>query len=280
MLTAAELASGKGDHDENFPVAIFFAPKYREAVLRFYRFVRLADDVSDHATAPAEEKLRILSEMDDCLSGRNDAVGEAVALRTLMAIRGITPDHGHEQIVAFKRDCTQVRYADWDDLMDYCRYSAMPVGRYVLDVHGESQDLWPASDALCAALQVINHLQDCAKDFRNLNRVYLPQDMMAAHGADVQMLKAPRATAELLAVIRDTATRNAELLTRAALFARGIRNARLALDVQIIQTVAEDLNHTLMTRDPLCEPVHHSKTALARLCVKAFFRFLRHRIAR
>ena len=62
--------------------------------------------------------------------------------------------------------------------MDYCRYSAMPVGRFVLDVHGESRDLWPANDALCAALQVINHLQDCAKDYRELDRVYLPLDVL------------------------------------------------------------------------------------------------------
>lgn len=280
MLTAADLASGKGDHDENFPVAVLFAPKYREAVLRFYRFVRLADDVSDHATTPAQEKLRLLTEMDDSLGGHNDAVAEAVALRTLLATRGIDPVHAHEQIVAFKRDCTQLRYADWDDLMDYCRYSAMPVGRYVLDVHGESRDLWPACDALCAALQVINHLQDCAKDYRTLNRVYLPQDQMAACGAGVEMLAAPRATPELLAVIRETAARNSELLIRSAPFARRIRNARLALDVQIIQTVAEDLNRTLMTRDPLCEPVHHGKVALALQCVKAFCLFLCGRFAR
>ena len=70
--------------------------------------------------------------------------------------------------------------------MNYCRYSAMPVGRFVLDVHGEDRATWPASDALCAALQIINHLQDCATDYRNLDRVYLPLDMLAAHGARVE----------------------------------------------------------------------------------------------
>ena len=78
---------------------------------------------------------------------------------------------------AFRRDVTKLRYADWDELMDYCRYSATPVGRFVLDVHGESAPTWPANDALCAALQVINHLQDCAKDYREIDRVYLPLDV-------------------------------------------------------------------------------------------------------
>ena len=80
---------------------------------------------------------------------------------------------------------TKLRYRDWDDLIDYCRYSAMPVGRFVLDVHGESRDTWPANDALCAALQVINHLQDCAKDYRELNRVYIPEDALLAGAGSV-----------------------------------------------------------------------------------------------
>ena len=62
----------------------------------------------------------------------------------------------------------------------------MPVGRFVLDVHGESRATWPANDALCAALQIINHLQDCGKDYRNLNRVYIPLDAFAAAGAEVE----------------------------------------------------------------------------------------------
>ena len=78
--------------------------------------------------------------------------------------------------------------------MDYCRVSAMPVGRFVLDVHGEQRErLWPASDALCAALQIINHLQDCAKDYRELNRVYIPLDAFAAEGIGPEALGEPRA---------------------------------------------------------------------------------------
>ena len=89
--------------------------------------------------------------------------------------RGFSDQHALDLLEAFRRDVTKLRYRDWDDLMDYCRYSAMPVGRFVLDVHGESPDTWPANDALCAALQIINHLQDCAKDYRDLDRVYIPQ---------------------------------------------------------------------------------------------------------
>ena len=80
-------------------------------------------------------------------------------------------------------DVTKLRYRNWDELIDYCSLSAMPVGRFVLDVHGEPRSTWPANDALCAALQINNHIQDCGADYRNLDRVYVPLDALAAAGA-------------------------------------------------------------------------------------------------
>ena len=88
----------------------------------------------------------------------------------------MSPVHAQDLLKAFRLDATKRRYKDWDDLIAYCAYSAMPVGRFVLDVHGESRATWPASDAICAALQINNHLQDCANDYRDLDRVYMPLD--------------------------------------------------------------------------------------------------------
>ncbi len=180
---ASALASGKGHTDENFPVASFLvAPQHRAAILAFYRFARVADDVSDNPDAAPHEKLAHLAIMRGTLAGERDDNPEALALREVQQARGLTAQHGLDLLEAFRRDVTKLRYADWADLMDYCRYSASPVGRFVLDVHGESGDTWPANDALCAALQVINHLQDCGKDYRDLDRVYIPQDRLKAAG--------------------------------------------------------------------------------------------------
>jgi squalene synthase HpnC len=263
---ATSLQSGKGHKDENFPVAsVLIAPRYRAPVMAFYRFVRFADDIADHATAAPAEKLHLLEQMRATLEGESDASPEGVALRTSLGERRLSPVHALDLLEAFRRDVTKLRYRDWDDLIDYCRYSAMPVGRFVLDVHGESQKLWPANDALCAALQVINHLQDCAKDYRNLDRVYLPQDALDAAGVGVEALAAPAANAGLKSVIRELARKNAQLLARSKPFARGIQDGRLALEVDLIQTLAQDLNTKLMRRDPLSESVHHSKGDVARL---------------
>ncbi len=266
LQQASALQSGKDHTGENFPVASkLIAPQFRPPVMAFYKFVRFADDIADHATATAEEKLRLLEDMRATLAGESDASPEGVRLRASLADRGLSPVHAFDLLTAFRLDVTKDCYADWDDLLDYCRYSAMPVGRFVLAVHGESEDLWPVNDALCAALQVINHLQDCGKDWRNLGRVYLPRDALAAAGADVADLGAPQASPALKAVLHGLAAKNAQLLEKSHIFPRRIRNARLALEVDLIQTLAEDLNAKLMRRDPLCEPVHHSKFDVARL---------------
>jgi len=260
MTTSAELRSGKGSGDENFPVAsVLVAPKHRAAVLAFYEFVRVADDIADHAQLPPAEKLARLDRMEASLLGTSDAEPEGVRLRDVLRARGLSPIHAQHLLRAFRQDVTKLRYDNWDDLIEYCRYSAMPVGRYVLDVHGESQSTWAANDALCAALQIINHLQDCAKDFRDLDRVYVPLDALAANGLTVEALAAPRATLALMRCIRDLATRTGTLLEQSRPFALQIRDRRLAMEVAAIQSLAERLVGVLQTHDPLSERVHLSK---------------------
>src|SRR5471032_2969051 len=281
MSSVAELQSGKGHKDENFPVAsILIAPKHRPPVMAFYNFVRAADDVADSATATADEKLALLEQMRTSLTGQSDAVPEGVKLREIQKERGLSPVHALDLLEAFRRDCTKLRYRDWDDLIDYCRFSAMPVGRFVLDVHGESPDLWPANDALCAALQVINHLQDCAKDYRELDRVYIPEPLLTAAGIGVEALGEDKANPALAGVISALARKNAGLLEISRPFAGGIKDGRLALEVDLIQTLADDLNTLLMNRDPLSETVHHSKMDVAALFLKRFPTFALMRLTR
>jgi squalene synthase HpnC len=258
--TAADLASGKGHTDENFPVASkLVAARYRAPIMAFYRFARLADDIADHETASADEKLARLEAMYAGIVGTSDAEPSAVALRAAMAERRLDSVHALDLLEAFRRDCTKNRYASWDELIDYCRYSAMPVGRFVLDVHGEDRALWPANDALCTALQVINHLQDAGKDFREIDRVYLPQDLLAAAGARTQDLGAPAATPALRNVIAACAERCQHLLADAAPFARTVTDRRLGIEVAVIQRLAVSLAVRLRRRDPLSERVHHGK---------------------
>lgn len=264
MMEAKDLASGKGRKNENFPVAsLLVRSAYRQPIIAFYRFARAADDIADNAHALADTKLSLLSEMRSGLDGRGSP--EAMALREIMLERKLDPVHAHDLLVAFERDVTKNRYCNWDELIDYCRVSAMPVGRFVLDVHGESRATWRASDALCSALQIINHLQDCGSDYRQLNRVYIPLDT----GLRVEDLGGVRATAQLRSIIRGLVGRTRELLGQAACFSDQIRDRRLAAEVAIIQRFALSLCDRLESHDPLSERVHHRKIEALFLSLRA-----------
>jgi squalene synthase HpnC len=266
MNDASALRSGKGHRDENFPVASWLIqPRYRAPILAFYNFVRTADDIADHATLPPHEKLALLDRLDAGLTGQDDGDPVAVRLRAALAERKLSPKHAQDLLAAFKLDVTKLRYRDWDDLIGYCSLSAMPVGRFVLDVHGESRDTWPANDALCAALQIINHLQDCKEDYLNLDRVYLPQDALAAAGTNVEALDAPRASPALLKCLHGLAERTGRLLCESDGFSVLIDDWRLGLEVSVINTLAHRLTHILMARDPLRDRVHLSVPAAAGL---------------
>ncbi|HVM98681.1 MAG TPA: squalene synthase HpnC [Caulobacteraceae bacterium] len=280
-MTATDLSSGKGHTDENFPVAShLIAPPYRAPIMAFYRVARLADDVADHAQATPAQKLARLGEIEAALTGKGDASPEAVALRRVLAERGLGWEHMLDLLEAFRRDVTKTRYASWDELMDYCRYSAMPVGRFVLDVHGEDRSTWPASDKLCAALQVINHLQDCAKDFHDLDRVYLPLDTLGACGASVEMLGEGRGDPAMTRAIRVLADKTDALLHGSRPFAGQIRDLRLALEVGAIQRLAESLTARLKARDPLSEETHHSRWEALGVGLLGVTRTIRERLSR
>ncbi len=275
MTTADDpFTSGKDETRENFPVGSrLIAARHRPTVMAYYRFARAADDIAD-AQAPRAARLERLDAMDEGLrtgfAGRAEPRLPALAVQLggVMATRGLDPANASDLLVAFRRDVEQDRYRDWDDLIDYCRWSAMPVGRFMLDVHGEAAALVPASDALCAALQIINHLQDCREDYAELGRVYVPAEALAAAGLDAAALAVAPPPAALADVVRGLAARTEPLLAAAAGFAPAIAAPGLAYEVAVIHRLAVDLVARLR-RDPFAATRHHSKIAALWLAMRA-----------
>lgn len=264
MAIDGHYKSGKSAHDENFPVASrVIAPKFRTPILAFYRFARAADDAADHPRLPQSDKLEILAALEDTLLGKSNAAADAVPLRESLRTAKLSPQHALDLLVAFRQDVRQQRYQSWNDLIGYCRYSAMPVGRFVLDVHGEPRTTWVASDALCAALQIINHLQDCGKDYRALDRVYIPLDDLARHGATLDALSAPSASPQLRDCLRALAVKTEALIPQAALLPRTVNDLRLSVETAVIADVARRLLTLLKSRDPLSETVHLTRSQAA-----------------
>jgi farnesyl-diphosphate farnesyltransferase len=273
---SVESWSGKDRADENFPVgSALIAKRLRPHVHAFYTFARNADDIADSPVLSPDDKVARLDVMEAVLLGTSDAGSpSAMKLRASLAESGVTPRHSTDLLIAFRRDATKTRYADWDELLDYCRFSAMPVGRHVLDLHGEdSASVYPPSDALCAALQVLNHLQDCAKDLAALDRCYLPQDWLAANGASVDDLRLPAEAPGLRRVFAAMLDRTDSLCATAADLPRRTRDRRLRLETAVIVGLANRLAGRLRRGDPLATRVKLGKPD-AVASVLAALRFL------
>jgi farnesyl-diphosphate farnesyltransferase len=275
-VASVESWSGKDRADENFPVgSALIARRLRPHVHAFYAFARNADDIADSPILSPEDKVARLDVMEAVLLGRRDAGSpSAVLLRDSLAATGVTPRHATDLLIAFRRDATKTRTADWADLMDYCRFSAMPVGRHVLDLHGEDPArVYAPSDALCAALQVLNHLQDCAKDLAALDRCYLPQDELAASGASMEDLRGPAETPGLRRVFASMLGRTAALCATARALPRNTRDRRLRLETAVIVGLAHRLAARLRHGDPIAARLKLTK-ADAASSVLAALRFL------
>ena len=261
-MATVETPSGKGAGDENFPVGSFLLPKrLRPKVAIFYAYARAIDDIADNPDLDPDEKVARLDGFDRALRGETDdpAYAKAHRIRETMAETGQVIRHCRDLLIAFKQDAVKSRYDDWDDLMNYCRHSAAPVGRFLIDLHGGPDSAWPAADALCNALQVINHLQDCADDYRKLDRVYLPGDWMAAEGASVVELRAAAMTPGLLRV-KDRCLDGVDaLLEEARPLMPALRSRRLALESAAIHALARTLSKRLRAGDPVAARIELSK---------------------
>lgn len=271
IVTSIEAPSGKDIAYENFPVGSWLLPaRLRPHVAVFYAFARAIDDIADDPQLPPEEKIARLTGFEAALLGREkrDGFAKAHAMRQTLAASGISVRHCLDLISAFKQDATQVRYRRWEDLIDYCNRSAAPVGRFLLDLHGGGRNGYTAADALCNALQVINHLQDCQEDYQLLNRVYLPCDWLAEAGAAVEDLDRPRTTPALRRVIDRMLDATDSLLAIAQRLPAELKSRRLGMESSAILAIARLLVQRLRAGDPLAGRIALSKAEYAWCCVR------------
>jgi len=270
-----ETPSGKNASTENFPVGSFLIPKaHRPHIMRFYNFARAIDDIADNPELSSDVKINRLDAFANALVNGSSApdLSTANALNTSLQETHVTAQHGIDLILAFKQDAVQPRYQTWDDLMDYCQRSAAPVGRYLLDLHGEDKALYPAADALSNALQVINHLQDVADDYREMDRVYVPTNWLSEHGVEVAAIAAPQTSVELRAVFNQMLSGTDALLAMSKSLAPALNSKHLAAETRIIQKIAETLTQRLYRQDPLAMRVKLSKPAAAFTALKGLLR--------
>ena len=181
------------DHYENFPVASILMPKrLRKPVSAIYHFAREADDIADEGDLPDAERLEQLGEFRAEL--RRIAFHETPLTPLFQHLAAEIRQHTlpmqpfHDLLDAFSQDVVKKRYANFDEVLDYCRRSANPVGKLLLHLYGETTPVNLAySDAICTSLQLINFWQDVAKDYA-IGRIYLPLDELAQFGVSEEQI--------------------------------------------------------------------------------------------
>lgn len=220
-------------HYENFPVASRLLPKAaRPHVAAIYAFARIADDFADEGDRTPAARLALLDDWRDRLNRAaagtvEDDHSDASAIFTALAdtIRRFTldPQLFHDLLDAFRQDVVTTRYETWDELLDYCRRSANPVGRLVLRISGHANarlDAW--SDSVCTALQLVNFWQDLEQDLRR-GRLYVPLDLVRRAGADLEDLRHRRMTPAWAAALADAAARTRACFDRGRPVADAVR---------------------------------------------------------
>lgn len=252
------MTTGKTARQENFPVASLLLPaNVRRQVTSFYCFARLADDVADDPVLTPDDKLARLDALEAALGGRTATADSLPALRLREAVGGdeVLLGHAAQLLQAFRRDALVDHCRDWGDLMTYCRFSAAPVGRFLLDLHGEAPETLAPADSLCAALQVLNHLQDVADDLAAVGRVYIPRDWLQMAGLSHEALRGNHTSPELRQVFDMTLDHVDGLIDLARPLPRRIADRRLRCQAAITVQVADRLSARLRKADPLATKV-------------------------
>ncbi|MFW6027195.1 MAG: squalene synthase HpnC [bacterium] len=250
-----ETPSGKGAGDENFPVGSWLLPRrLRPVVAAFYGFARAADDIADNPDLEPQDKVARLDAFEAALIGEpgyGAAYDKAHRLRRALRSVRVTNRHARDLLSAFRQDAVKLRYGHWGELVDYCERSANPVGRFLLDLHGEDRSNYGPSDALCTVLQVLNHLQDCGDDYRALNRVYIPQGWIAEEGARTEELGRDALSPGMRRVIDRMLDECDDLMEEAQRLPSVLESRRLAAESAVIVRLAARLGERLRRGDPL-----------------------------
>ena len=229
--------------DEQFPVKQLVPASLRPLVDAYYQAAREADDIADNPCLQQDEKLRRLAAVREAFlqPSAADDRSEIRRLGKLFAAENLDASLFLDLLTAFERDAAGRPVRIWEELMDYCRYSAAPVGRFILAVHDEAPSAILPAEQLCIVLQMINHLGDIKQDLSRLGRCYIPQDMMQKYGvrpSDFGLNYTSSAVRELL---DEMLSRTGAMLKEAALLPALIRNFRLRFNICVILSLTNSM---------------------------------------
>ena len=271
-MDSIETTLTKNHKQENFPVGSWLlSQKIRLKILIFYKFARAADDIADSQNLSSNEKIKRLNLFKKAIkSNKNNKIkiSKVEDLRKICIKNKIKINHALNLLKAFKQDAIKKRYKNWSELIRYCKYSAVPVGRFVIDLHKEKQKAYKYSDPLCIALQILNHLQDCKEDYENLDRVYLPMQFLKKYNVKLSQLKKNVTEKNLRLVFNEILKNTEKLIIEAGKNKKNMKHKNLSLETSFILEIAKKLLQLLKNNDPLKKKSNAKKIRLYLLFCK------------
>ena len=218
-MNSIEIKETKNYKQENFPVGSrLLSRKIRPQILVFYKFARAADDIADSPNLAPHEKIKRLNLFVKAITTSKTKISKVEDLKKICIKNKIKINHAANLLKAFKQDAVKKRYKNWSELINYCKHSAVPVGRFVIDLHNENKTSYKFSDPLCIALQILNHIQDCKEDYSKINRVYLPSSFLEKYNVKLSQLKKDYTEKNLRLAINETLFHTEKLIKQAEKF--------------------------------------------------------------
>ena len=270
-MNLIETPPTKNYKQENFPVGSWLlSKKIRPQILVFYKFARAADDIADNPTLSSKEKIKRLSLFEKVLKGNVLKIDKALKLKKICLENKIGINHPLNLLKAFKKDAVKKRYKNWSELINYCKFSAVPVGRFVIDLHKEVKESYKYSDPLCIALQILNHIQDCKEDYNKIDRVYLPNNFLKKYNVKLSQLKKNYTEKNLRLAFNDILFQTNRLIVKAEKNKKIMKNKKLANETTFILEIAKSLLRLLKKKDPLKKKIALKKIDYAKCFARTF----------
>lgn len=250
----------KNKHQENFPVGMMmFNHNIRKIVADYYRFARYADDIADNPHLKPQNKVEKLYELEEIFTGQRNYKGQKFkfvqTLKDEFAKHNLSPDLATDLLIAFRKDSLGFDYQTWGQLVDYCKYSAAPVGKFMLAVHQENPSTFLPATSLCVALQIVNHVQDLKYDVSLLKRLYLPAEIMKKYHLRQEDLVQEKSSISLQKAVKHIMEKTLGLVKEGSLLPELIKSLSLRIEVCIILSLTNIMIKKILKGDILAQEI-------------------------
>lgn len=250
----------KNKHQENFPVGMMmFNKNIRKVVSDYYRFARYADDIADNPHIKPQVKVDKLYELEEIFTGQRSYKGQKLkfvqTLKDEFAAHNLAPSLATDLLIAFRKDSLGFDYQTWGQLVDYCKYSAAPVGKFMLAVHQENPSTFLPATSLCVALQIVNHIQDLKYDVSLLKRLYLPADIMKKYHLQKEDLIQNKSSVSLQKAVKHIMEKTLGLVKEGSILPELIQSLSLRMEVCIILSLTNIMIKKILKGDILAQEI-------------------------